>query len=94
MLTSQSPFGYYASRAGNSSAGIRTPMVQGGQQPPAQAERFFCVRSMATTLMSGLCGEPQGSPAPCTRSSNPHGSLAPFERGAREFQPYKEACHA
>jgi len=86
---------YYASRAGNSSAGIRTPNVTLADTPPAKAERFFCVRSMAASYERVMRGAERLAGFQSSRSSNPYGSLAPFERGAREDKPLTlEACHA
>jgi hypothetical protein len=87
MLTSANENRYYVPVLENSSAGFRTPMLHGGHTASRhQSRRFFCVRCMAVP-MSESCGEPQGSPVPCIRSSNLHGSLAPFERGGRETKP-------
>jgi len=93
MLTNVCENRYHTPVLAKSSAGSETPMEIEATQPPS---RGFFVSATWQLLMSGSCGEPQGSPVCfCRRSFSPYGSLTLLKRGARLTKPIRqEACHA
>lgn len=71
--------------AANSAAGFGSPIVNGAKAPVPDAGAFFMPASAGSRdplqVMAGGAGEPQGSPDPLTRSTNPASSVSPFGSG-------------
>lgn len=71
--------------AANSAAGFGSPIVNGAKAPVQDAGAFFMPASTGSRttqpVIAGGAGEPQGSPDPLTRSTNPASSVSPFGSG-------------